>query len=148
MAEIPADGRVKRAVETFVYGYPLACDLDEPAKLPAGSSTVLAGRVVPWNQFGYGRALLTPDTEFVTPNNDTLYMVAAVDVGPGPLVRASPTPTPTPSSATCWSKGRSWPRFQPGLLRTGRRRHVGVEDRRPEDRLCDQSGGGSHGSLG
>jgi hypothetical protein len=26
----------------------------------------------PWNEFGYARELLGPETTFVTPNNDTL----------------------------------------------------------------------------
>lgn len=34
----------------------------------------------PWNQFGYARELLELQTEFVSPNNDTLYVLAACDV--------------------------------------------------------------------
>ena len=40
----------------------------------------------PWNVFGYARELLGPETTFVTPNNDTLYVLAALDLRPGPLV--------------------------------------------------------------
>ena len=40
----------------------------------------------PYNQFGYARELLGPETEFVSPNNDTLYVLAACDVRQGPLV--------------------------------------------------------------
>jgi hypothetical protein len=40
----------------------------------------------PWNEFGYARELLGPETTFVSPNNDTLYVLAALDLRPGPLV--------------------------------------------------------------
>ena len=40
----------------------------------------------PYNEFGYARELLGPETEFVSPNNDTLYVLAACDVRQGPLV--------------------------------------------------------------
>src|SRR5690606_3616104 len=39
-----------------------------------------------YNTFGYARKLLGPDAQFVSPNNDTLYLIAICDVRNGPLV--------------------------------------------------------------
>jgi hypothetical protein len=82
--------RVTLAVEACVYGYPLVYNLDELVKFSKGSSTILADQAIPYNQFGMVRELLGPDAKFVTPNNDTLYMVAAADVSQGPLVLSVP----------------------------------------------------------
>jgi hypothetical protein len=82
----PDAEKIKRAVETYVYGYPLIYNLDELVKFPDGTSTILAGQTVPYNHFGLARELLTPEAKFVSPNNDTLYMTAAVDVGNGPVI--------------------------------------------------------------
>jgi hypothetical protein len=80
----------KLAAEAYIYGYPLVYNLDELVKFPAGSSTILSGQVVPYNEFGLARDLLTPDAKFVTPNNDTLYMIVPADIGSGPLVLSVP----------------------------------------------------------
>jgi hypothetical protein len=48
----------------------------------AGSLPVNA----PYNTFAPARELLGPETTFVTPNNDTLYVIAALDLSAGPLV--------------------------------------------------------------
>ena len=76
--------RVQLATQVYVYGYPLVYNLREIdgfanniASLPFSA---------PYNQFGYARELLGPETEFVSPNNDTLYLLAACDVRQGPLV--------------------------------------------------------------
>jgi hypothetical protein len=76
--------RVQLAAQAYIYGYPLVYNLHEIdgfanniASLPFSA---------PYNQFGYARELLGPETEFVSPNNDTLYVLAACDVREGPLV--------------------------------------------------------------
>ncbi len=71
------------AKETYVYGYPLVYNLDEIAKLTSGAGVV---RVDGWNSFGPARELLGPEAKFVSPNNDTLYLMAGCDVSGGPLV--------------------------------------------------------------
>jgi hypothetical protein len=76
---------VKAAAQTYVYGYPLVYSMAEIAKFPAGTTQLVDGKA-PYNQFGYARNLMTLKTEFVSPNNDTLYTVAPCDVGQGPLV--------------------------------------------------------------
>ncbi len=78
--------KVKRATETFVYGFPLVCNLDELAKFPAGEASALGREVLPYNQFGKARDLLDPTVKFVSPNNDTLYLVVVADLWHGPLV--------------------------------------------------------------
>jgi hypothetical protein len=76
--------QVKAATQTYIYGYPLVYNLDEITKYPQGPDNLL-GQVVPYNTFGSARALLDPTAKFVTPNNDTLYTIAACDLGEGPL---------------------------------------------------------------
>jgi hypothetical protein len=76
--------RVKAAAGMYVYGYPLVYSLRETAGFTDGHSSLPVS--TPWNVFGYARELLGPETTFVSPNNDTLYVIAAVDLRPGPLV--------------------------------------------------------------
>ena len=81
--------QVKLAVEAFLYGYPLVYNLHEIAKFPAGPN--LAGpEALPYNTFGHARKLLDPSAHFVSPNNDTLYIIALCDVRNGPLVLQVP----------------------------------------------------------
>lgn len=77
--------QVKLAAEAFLYGYPLVYCLREIAKFPAGPNLV-GPQALPYNTFGYARRLLGPDAHFVSPNNDTLYLMAMCDVRQGPLV--------------------------------------------------------------
>ena len=76
--------QVKDAAEVYIYGYPLVYDLQEVANFVegAGSFPVQA----PYNSFAYARRLLGPETKFVSPNNDTLYVIAMMDVRQGPVV--------------------------------------------------------------
>lgn len=75
---------VADAAKAFVYGYPLVYDLDEVAKFVRGAGSFPVS--APYNQFGLARDLLGPETKFVSPNNDTLYVIAMCDVRSGPLV--------------------------------------------------------------
>jgi hypothetical protein len=77
--------QVKRAAVAFLYGYPLVYSMHEIAKFPAGPN-LAQPEALPYNTFGYARALLDPNAQFVSPNNDTLYLVAMCDVRNGPLV--------------------------------------------------------------
>jgi hypothetical protein len=78
------EGQVRAATQTYLYGYPLVYNMSEIAKFPAGSSPL--GTKVSFNEFGYARTLLDPATKFVSPNNDTLYVLGACDLSQGPLV--------------------------------------------------------------
>jgi hypothetical protein len=78
------DEQVKLAAEAYIYGYPLVYDLEEVANgVEGGGSLPLQA---PYNRFAYARRLLGPETKFVSPNNDTLYVIAHCDVRQGPLV--------------------------------------------------------------
>jgi hypothetical protein len=78
-----------RAAELFIYGYPLVYCTNEILKLTGGRSTLFPDPA-PFNAFNKARELLGPDAEFVTPNNDTLYVVAALDLSGGPLLLHTP----------------------------------------------------------
>ncbi len=76
--------RVQLAAQVYIYGYPLVYNLHEIDGFANNIASIPFS--APYNQFGYARALLGPETEFVSPNNDTLYVVAACDVREGPVV--------------------------------------------------------------
>ncbi len=77
--------QVKLAAEAYIYGYPLVYNMHEIGKFPAGPN--LAGpEPLPYNTIGYARNLLDPQAHFVSPNNDTLYLIGICDVRNGPLV--------------------------------------------------------------
>jgi len=79
------DQQVQAAAKAFIYGYPLLSNLDEIAKFPAGRATIAGGAAAAWNTFAHARELLGPETAFVTPNNDTLYSIAPLDLSGGPV---------------------------------------------------------------
>lgn len=79
------DQLVQAATRAYVYGYPLLYNLDEIGKLPSGRGTLAGGKAVPWNTFWYARELLGPSAEFVSPNNDTLYLLTPLDLSGGPV---------------------------------------------------------------
>jgi hypothetical protein len=76
--------QVKNAAEAYVYGYPLVYDLQEVAEFVEGGGSLPIQ--APYNTFAYARRLLGPETKFVSPNNDTLYVIAMLDVRQGPVV--------------------------------------------------------------
>ena len=76
--------RVQLAAKLYIYGYPLVYNLHEIDGFANNIASLPF--CAPYNQFGYARELLGPETEFVSPNNDTLYVLAACDVRQGPLV--------------------------------------------------------------
>jgi hypothetical protein len=79
------DQQVQAAARAYVYGYPLLYNLDEIGKMPAGTATLAEGKPVEWNTFFYARDLLGPAAEFVSPNNDTAYLIAPLDLSGGPV---------------------------------------------------------------
>ncbi|HEX4308295.1 MAG TPA: DUF1254 domain-containing protein [Solirubrobacterales bacterium] len=76
------------AAETFIYAYPLEYCLREIDGFANGHSTLPIDG--PWNQFAHAKNLLGPETTFVSPNNDTLYSIAALDLRDGPLLLEVP----------------------------------------------------------
>jgi hypothetical protein len=79
------DELVQAATRAYLYGYPLLYNLDEIDKLPSGRGTLAGGKAVEWNSFWFARSLLGPAAEFVSPNNDTLYLLAPLDLSVGPV---------------------------------------------------------------
>ena len=76
--------QVKEAAEVYIYGYPLVYDLQEVTEFVEGGGSLPIQ--APYNTFAYARRLLGPETKFVSPNNDTLYVIAMLDVRQGPVV--------------------------------------------------------------
>ncbi len=76
--------QVKDAAEAYLYGYPLVYDLQEVAEFVEGGGSLPIQ--APYNTFASARRLLGPESMFVSPNNDTLYLVAMLDVREGPVV--------------------------------------------------------------
>jgi hypothetical protein len=76
------------ATQTFLYGYPLVYNLAEIGSLFDGSPGLVddAGP----NRFAPARQLLGPAAKFVSPNNDTCYLVGPCDLSGGPLVLEVP----------------------------------------------------------
>ena len=79
------DQLVQAATRAYVYGYPLLYNLDEIGKLPSGRGTLAGGKAIPWNTVWCARELLGPSAEFVSPNNDTLYLLVPLDLSGGPV---------------------------------------------------------------
>ena len=81
----------KGAAELYVYGYPLVYNTGEIVNLSEGRSSLFPGvPAVGFNAFNKARSLLGPDAKFVSPNNDTLYNGAALDLSGGPLLLHAP----------------------------------------------------------
>jgi hypothetical protein len=74
---------VEAAAKAYIYGYPLVYNLNEATAYLRGTKFSFKA---PLNTFGYARELAGPETKFVSPNNDTLYLIAVCDVSRGPLV--------------------------------------------------------------
>ena len=78
------EARWPASPEAYVYGYPLVYDLREVAESVEGGGSLPIQ--APYNSFAHARRLLGPETRFVSPNNDTLYVVGPCDMRQGPLV--------------------------------------------------------------
>jgi len=73
---------VKLAAEAYVYGYPMVYTIEEQIKHAKGGYT--GGS--PVNVMGFTDKLAGPETDFVSVNNDSLYMMLEADVTSEPLV--------------------------------------------------------------
>ncbi|WP_285114010.1 DUF1254 domain-containing protein [Leifsonia sp. fls2-241-R2A-40a] len=71
------------ATEAYVVGFPLVFDLEQVVRFTEQG----IGEVppTPYNAFGHARTLAGPEDEFVSINNDTVYSIAQVDLGVGPI---------------------------------------------------------------
>jgi len=76
--------RAQLAAQVYIYGYPLVYNLHEIDGFANNIASLPF--CAPYNEFGHARQLLGPETEVVSPNNDTLYVLAACDVREGTVV--------------------------------------------------------------
>ena len=71
------------AAEAYIYGFSLVFDLQEVDRFTQrGLGSVPPS---PFNTFGHATGLATPDEQFVSINNDTVYSIANIDVSGGPV---------------------------------------------------------------
>jgi hypothetical protein len=84
----PANPLTELATRAWIYGYPLLYNLEEIESFVQGGGSFPVSAA--WDTFGAARDLLGPETRFVTPNNDTLYLIAACDLSAGPLLLEVP----------------------------------------------------------
>jgi hypothetical protein len=103
------------AAEAFAYGYPLIEQTRALAAVAEGKGPFAA----PVKTFRHVRlvlnAKLARELGIVSPNNNTLYSIAAVDVGPEPLVLRVPRrcPSSAPRPACSRSAAGSWSTAKP-----------------------------------
>lgn len=72
------------AAEAFLYGFPLVFDLSEVTRFTQVGMGSIAP--APFNSFGHASQLAGPQDKFVSINNDTIYSIAQLDLGVGPLL--------------------------------------------------------------
>ncbi|MEV1131364.1 DUF1254 domain-containing protein [Agromyces sp. NPDC049794] len=77
---IPLD---ELAAKAYLFGFPLVFNLDQVERYV--TTGVGKNAAAPWNRFSHARALAGPDDTFVTINNDTVYSMAQLDLGAGPV---------------------------------------------------------------
>ncbi len=75
--------KLSLAAEAYLYGYPLVECVGEMINNTSGPASVFSG---PVNMYAHATKLAGPETDFVTPNNDTLYSFVFADVTKEPLV--------------------------------------------------------------
>ncbi len=80
MTDSPYDDLV---TEAFFYGFPIVFNLEQVERfLTTGIGALPAS---PLNSFGHATKLAGPADTFVSVNNDTVYSIAQVDAGGGPV---------------------------------------------------------------
>jgi hypothetical protein len=67
----------------YLYGFPLVFNLDQVARYVA--TGIGKNPAAAWNTFSHARSLAGPSDTFVTINNDTVYSMAQLDLGVGPI---------------------------------------------------------------
>ncbi|MBJ7329224.1 MAG: DUF1254 domain-containing protein [Solirubrobacteraceae bacterium] len=77
------DDRIALATEAFIYGFPLVFNLEQVERFTEHGMGSLAP--APFNVFAHAQQLAGPKDTFVSINNDTVYSMAQVDLGAGPL---------------------------------------------------------------
>src|SRR6478752_2725921 len=72
-----------QVTQAYLYGFPLVFNLDQVTRYVTDG--VGANPAAPFNTFSHARHLAGPADTFVTINNDTVYSMAQIDLGVGPV---------------------------------------------------------------
>ncbi|RXZ49514.1 DUF1254 domain-containing protein [Agromyces fucosus] len=72
------------STEAYVYGFPLVFNLDQVLRYV--NEGIGANPAAPFNSFSHARKMAGPADTFVTINNDTVYSMAQLDLGVGPVL--------------------------------------------------------------
>lgn len=72
----------------YLFGFPLVFNLDQVARYVA--TGIGKNPAADWNTFSHARGLAGPSDTFVTINNDTVYSMAQLDLGVGPILLSVP----------------------------------------------------------
>jgi hypothetical protein len=78
------EDRTASAASAYIYGFPLVFNLEQVERYV--TTGVGANAAAPFNSFSHARTLAGPEDTFVTINNDTLYSMAQLDLGVGPVM--------------------------------------------------------------
>ncbi len=76
------------AAQAYIYGFPLVFNLQEVSRLEREGIGALPAS--PFNAFSHASTLAGPEDTFVSINNDTVYSIANIDAGAGPVRMAVP----------------------------------------------------------
>jgi hypothetical protein len=76
------------AARAYVYGFPLVFDLEQVQRFV--TTGLGSTPPTPYNQLSHARTLASAADTFVSINNDTLYSIAQLDLGVGPLELSVP----------------------------------------------------------
>lgn len=71
------------AARAYLYAFPLVFDLEQVQRFV--TSGIGSTPATPYNVFGHARALASVEDTFVSINNDTIYSIAQLDLGVGPI---------------------------------------------------------------
>lgn len=74
---------IELASRAYIYGFPLVFNLDQMHRYV--TEGVGANPAAAFNTFSHARTLAGPKDTFVTINNDTVYSMAQIDLGVGPV---------------------------------------------------------------
>ncbi|MBD5785758.1 DUF1254 domain-containing protein [Cellulosimicrobium terreum] len=81
-------GLVELGTNAYLYGFPLVFNLEQVQRYATTGIGSVPGAA--FNSFGHARELAGPADTFVTINNDTVYSMAQIDLGVGPVLLSVP----------------------------------------------------------
>lgn len=85
---MPEQDLTDLATEAYLYGFPLVFNLEQVQRYV--EEGIGANPAAPFNTFSHARTMAGPADTFVTINNDTVYSMAQIDLGVGPVLLQVP----------------------------------------------------------